>query len=103
MVSSTPNDYPLVEETVMKLFSVGECLSCVNAVSGTGRVINETPKILANDGMGLTRFAVNDAQLLVEIPEKWKAEEFVDFDTDYKAKALAIKWCSSDYSFLQDQ
>ena len=99
-VSDTPKVDPLVEETVMKSFYVDDCLSSVNEVGAARTVIKETPKVLANGGFSLTKFAVNDAQLLAEIPEKCKAKEVVDFNPDCETKALGIKWRISDDEFI---
>ena len=57
-ISYTPNVDPLVEETVMKSFYVDDCLSSVNEVGAASTVIKETPKVLANGGFSLTKFAV---------------------------------------------
>ena len=99
-VSDTPNVDPLVEETVMTSFYVDDCLSSVNEVGAARTVIKETPKVLANGGFSLTKFAVNDAQLLAEIPEKCKAKEVVDFNPNCETKALGIKWRISDDEFI---
>ena len=84
----------------MKSFYVDDCLSSVNEVGAARTVIKETPKVLANGGLSLTKFAVNDTQLLGEIPEKCKAKEVVDFNPDCETKVLGIKLRISDDEFI---
>ena len=93
---------PLVRETIERDFYVDDCLkSCIH--KGQARtVIHETPKVLQEGGFNLTKFVVNDSELLSEISEEHRAKEARDFTPDMPGKVLGIKWNISADAFYFD-
>ena len=66
-VVDSPSIDPLVKYTIDKSFYVDDCLSSVASKSHANIVITETPKTLAEGGFNLTKFVVNDKELLTEV------------------------------------
>ena len=92
---------PLVAKTIQKSFYVDDCLTSVTDVPTARTLIRETKCVLARGGFNLTKFAVNDLELLNEIPEQCRAKDVIEFGSECETKALGIKWrlASDDFFF----
>ena len=79
-----------VKNTVLKSFYVDDCLNSVKSKEEALVVIFGTTDKLG--GFKLTKFVVNDEQLLKEIPEEYRAKEVKELVPNADSKALGIKW-----------
>ena len=91
----TIKDFPecdkLIVDTVMKAFYVDDCLKAVESRDDAVRVIEGTKSLLSKSGFNLTKFIVNDTELLEMIPVDDRAKEVKDFHSDMNSKALGVK------------
>ena len=99
-VIDSPCVDPLVKYTVDNSFYVDDCLSSVPSVSCAKTVISETPKALSSGGFNLTKFVVNDVELLAEVPVDCRAKESREFGEQSESRALGIKWLVSPDEFF---
>ena len=95
------NPDPLVSDTVTKSFYVDDLLRSVSTDEKAKVVIVETPKVLATGGFRLTKFVVNDASLLQEIPQNDRAKEVKIIVPERSGKVLGVRWSilSDDFFF----
>ena len=52
--------------------------------------------MLQTGGFHLTKFAVNDENIMSEIPDSQRAKEIHDFSDESLCRALGVKWCIKD-------
>ena len=89
-VVDSPSIHPLVKYTIDKSFYVDDCLSSVASKSRANIVITETPKTLAEGGFNLTKFVVNDKELLTEVSVECRAKEVRELGSQSEGRVLGI-------------
>ena len=94
------NPDPVVVDTVMNSFYVDDCLRSVATKAEAIKVIHGTKSLLKSRGFNLTKFVVNDDEVLSSVPiMDWASEiESLGLDHDTCSKVLGVKW-----SVVQDQ
>ena len=89
----------LVTDTVNRSFYADECLRSVETCKEAVAVIHETSDILSTGVFNLTKFVINDKELLKQqLPEEKRAKEVKDFGKE-SGKVLDIKWDLDEDSF----
>ena len=89
-VSDLPN-YDLIKKTVLHDFYVDDMLKYVATAAEVTRVIQETKRVVSRGGFNLTKFVVNDKDLLEQIGMSEKATEVKDVLPEAYSRALGIK------------
>lgn len=93
---------PIVVDTVLRSFYVDDCLKSVESRDKALTVIHGTKDLLFEASFRLTKFVVNDVELLQSIPENDCAQEVKELCFDSSSKALGIKWNVSSDTFYFD-
>ena len=88
----------LIRETVYEGFYVDDMLKSVKSTDEACKVVFGTKKSLTMGGFNLTKFVVNDPEVLNEIPPGDRASEVKDIGSDMQEKAFGIKWDVKDDS-----
>jgi transposase InsO family protein len=83
---------PLVCDTVKHAFYVDDCLKSVATREEVEIVVNDTKELLAKGGFNLTKFVVNDPDLLELIPSAERASEVKDLGSCSSSRALGVRW-----------
>ena len=83
---------PIVKEAVMNSMYVDNLTQSVNDVSQVYKIIFDLPVVLQSGGFLLTKFAVNDEQLLSKIPFEHRAKEVHTFFAESTCRALGLSW-----------
>ena len=73
-------------------FYVDDCLKSVDTKEEASFVIKETKTLLNQGGFNLTKFVVNDQDVLMKIPEKDRDKEVKVLNPSFTSKALGIHW-----------
>jgi len=81
-----------VSDAVHDSFYVDDCLISFASRETAVSVIGGLKSLLLKGGFNLTKFVTNDAQLLLQIPEKDRASEIKPFLPESDSKALGIRW-----------
>ena len=81
-----------VKETIENDFYVDDLLHSCPDKEEARLVIQDTPGVLRNGGFNLTKFVVNDAELLNEINPDVRAKEVSEWSPDLQGKVLGVKW-----------
>ena len=81
-----------IKKIVHDNFYVDDCLKSVDTKEEASFVIKETKTLLNQGGFNLTKFVVNDQDVLMEIPEKDQAKEVKVLNPSFTSKALGIHW-----------
>ena len=90
VVDSNPS--ALISNTIMNSFYVDDMLKSVSTVEEATEVIHGTREALRQGGFRLTKFTVNDQQLLCEIDVSDRAEQVKDLVPDTFSRALGVRW-----------
>ena len=83
---------PMVKDTVLRGFYVDDCLKSVDTRQEAREVIHGTRDLLRRGGFRLTKFVINDPELLSEIPEDDRAKEVKELQSGMESKTLGVKW-----------
>ena len=89
----------LVRDTVHKAFYVDDMLKSVKSKEEAKGVIGETKQALKHGGFNLTKFVVNNQQLLENIDAVDRAKEVKEITSEMYTKALGSKWDIIDDTF----
>lgn len=81
-----------VANTIRNSFYVDDCLKSVQYKEEVLQLCEGVTKCLKNAGFRLTKFVINDPDLLQCIPEEERAKEVRDFDSSACSKVLGTKW-----------
>ena len=90
VVDSNPS--ALISNTIMSSFYVDDMLKFVSTFEEATEVIHGTREALRHGGFRLTKFKVNDQQLLCEIDVADRAGQVKDLVPDTFSKALGVRW-----------
>ena len=91
-VEDAPHVSPIIRQTVEKSFYVDDCLKSADAKSDAKEIIKETPAVLRTGGFHLTKFVVNDSELLDEVSHECRAKEVQELGPYSEGRALGVKW-----------
>ena len=83
---------PLVANLVKRSFYVDDCLQSHPERDTLMNILKNTVKLLDTRGFHLTKFVVNDASLLKQIPESEHAENTELVKKDTSSKVLGVIW-----------
>ena len=86
-------------DTILRSFYVDDCLKSCKTVTETRSVISETRDILKKNGFKLTKFVVNDDDILDHIPADQRAKDINKLSFSTANKALGVKWCVESDTF----
>lgn len=78
--------------SIEKSFYVDDFLKSLNSQCETIVVLEQSPSLLQKGGFHLTKFIVNDKQLLEKVQECHRAKEVKEICTDASGRALGVKW-----------
>lgn len=92
---------PLMRHAILNCTYVDDCLVSVSQRGEALSIILELPKILETRGFILTKFVVNDLDLIDEIPEQHRGVEIRD-PSNSLGKALGVPWDVGEDIFLLD-
>ncbi|XP_068207466.1 uncharacterized protein [Palaemon carinicauda] len=81
----------LVSGTIKRSFYVDNCLKSLPYKSLVSEVVKGTTEVLSKGGFSLTKFVMNDEELLSLVPIQERASE-VEFLKDFDGRALGIAW-----------
>ena len=98
-ISDNPGVDPLVKDTILNDMYVDDLAKSVKTRSEVRKIVVGVPAVLQTGGFNLTKFAVNDNELLEEIPLCFRAKEVHDFTPESVGKTLGIKWNIHDDTF----
>ena len=90
----------LVSDTICRSFYVDDMLSSVRSRDEAVEVIESTKLALQHGGFRLTKYVVNDAQLLQRIDVVDRAKEVKEIAPQMCSKALGNKWDVTDDVFF---
>ena len=83
---------------MLQAFYVDDLLKSVQSTEIT-RVVNETRQVIGRGGFKLTKFVINDKQLLETIDVYDRASEVRSVVPDMCSRALGIQWHVNEDSF----
>jgi hypothetical protein len=83
---------PLVLSSIERSFYVDDFLKSVIDRLEAEIVVQCVPEVLITGGFNLTKFVVNDEQLLENVSENNRAKEVKDFGPESSGKALGVRW-----------
>ena len=69
-----------------------DCLSSVETIDEALEVVHGCKKVLLEGGFNLTKFIINDVDVLSTIPIQDRAKDVKDLSFDTSSKALGIQW-----------
>ena len=93
------SDHDLIKDTVLQAFHVDDLLKSVQSAEEVTLVINETRQVIHCGGFKLTKFVINDKQLLETIDVDDRASEVRSVVPDMCSRALGIQWHANEDSF----
>ena len=93
-------DHDLIKDTVLKSFYVDDLLKSVKTADEVKRVVHETKRIIGEGGFNLTKFVINDSELLNDVDVSDRATEVRDITPEMYSRALGIRWQVCDDAFL---
>ena len=102
-LSQTVHDWPdhgLIKDTVFKSFYIDDLLKSVKTADKVKRVVYETKWIIGEGGFNLTKFVINDNELLNGVDVSDRATEVRDITPEMYSRALGIRWQVCDDAFL---
>ncbi|XP_068243758.1 uncharacterized protein [Palaemon carinicauda] len=82
---------PLVSGTIKRSFYVDDFLKSVPYKSLVSEVVKGTTEVLSKGGFRLTKFVINDEELLSLVPVQERASE-VEFLKNFDSRAFGIAW-----------
>ena len=88
----------VVRNTIMRLFYVDDLLTSVSDKETASEIINGTQDALKAGGFRLTKFVVNDPELLGQIAPEDRAAEVKE--PEMLNKALGVQWDVTNDTFL---
>jgi len=91
-----------ISDTILRSFYVDDCLKSVEERSDVICIIDGTKKVLGDSGFNLTKFMVNDNDLLQHIPLEHRAVQAKDLNPSTCSKVLGIKWNVATDEFYFD-
>ena len=99
-VKDNPDVDSLTRNAVLDSTYVDDCLVSVRKRSQVKDLITKLPEVLDKGGFLLTKFIVNDRDLMSRIPvDKW-AKEVYEFSEKSVGKALGVQWHIADDKFI---
>ena len=81
-----------VRDVIGRSFYVDDCLRSLETLEEVQKVIEDVKEVLQKGGFNLTKFVVNDAEVLEKIEEVDRAKEVKQFSEEARSKALGVKW-----------
>ena len=90
---------PLIADTILNSFYVDELLKSVNSLHDARRVIHDTKKVVSYGGFNLTKYTVNDNELLQEIDMNDRAGGVKEIAPETFSKSLGLEWEVSSDTF----
>ena len=91
-IEDNPRFHEMVKGTIRESFYVDDCLKSVENKEDGEVIIQGTQELLQTGGFRLTKFVVNDEELMKMVPEKDRAKEVKDISSHSNSKALGIRW-----------
>ena len=91
-----------VSDTILRSFYVDDCLRSVERREDVAHIIDGTRNTLKDSGFNLTKFMVNDHDILQSIPLEHRATEAKDFNPSTCSKVLGIRWSIAADEFYFD-
>ena len=91
---------PMVRDVVSKSIYVDDLLQSTSDRSIIEDLVRDVKATLSKGGFLLTKFIVNDPDLLQQIPEGDRAKEAKVITHELHSKALGIKWDVSSYQLM---
>ena len=97
--SEAVNVDPIVIDTILRSFYVDDCLKSVATKQEAVKVIHGTKDLLKQGGFNLTKFVVNDSDLLSSVPLDDHAKEVKQLGLEANSKVLGVRWSVADDQF----
>ena len=82
----------LINDVVENAFYVDDCLVSVQTVEEAVNVVTGVQSLLSKGGFNLTKFVVNNTEVLSSVPECDRAMEVKSLQSECHSKVLGIKW-----------
>ena len=92
-------DHGLIKDTVLRAFYVDDLWKSVQSAEEVTRVVNKTLQVIGHRGFKLTKFVLNDKQLLETVDVDDRASEVRSVVPDMCSRALGIQWHVNEDSF----
>ena len=90
----------VVRNTIMRSFYVDDLLTSVSDKETASEIINGTQDALNVGGFRLTKFVVNDPELLGQIAPEDRAAEVKEIAPEMLSKALGVQWDVTNDTFF---
>ena len=90
----------VVRNTIMRSFYVDDLLTSVSDKKKASEIINGTQDALKVGGFRLTKFVVNDPELLGQIAPEDRAAEVKEIAPKMLSKALGVQWDVTNDTFF---
>ena len=90
----------VVKRIVFKNFYVDDCLISAESKDEARLIMKELKTLLLQGGFNLTKYVVNDPELLMDVPAEDRAKEVCVLNSDSGSKALGIHWNVLSDEFL---
>ena len=81
-----------MKKTVLESFYVYDMLKSVHSSDNAMRVVHGVKRAINYGGFNLTKFVINDANLLEHIDVNDQATEVKDMVPDSESRALGVQW-----------
>ena len=92
-------DDDLVKKTVLESFYVDDMLKSVHSSDEAMRVVHGVKRAISYGGFNLTKFVINNADLLEHIGVNDRATEVKDMVPDSESRALGVQWQVNEDTF----
>lgn len=100
IIQDHPDAHPLLSSAVRHSMYVDDCLISVNIKEDAILLIDGLPELLNTGGFVLTKFVVNDEELLKEVPKAHA--EVHEFTPEVVGRTLGVKWNVYNDSFCYE-
>ena len=90
IIHDHPDAHPLLVSAVLRSMYVDDCLISVNTREEASLIVDGLPELLRTGGFVLTKFVVNDAEILEEVPRTHA--EVHEFTPEVVGRALGVRW-----------
>ena len=89
----------LLSHAILDCTYVDDCLVSVNKKGEALSIIHDLPELMKTGGFVLTKFAVNDRDLALEVPSEDRSPTIHEFSSSSVGKALGVRWNVHDDVF----
>lgn len=101
-VLDNPDVHQLVRDTIFRNMYVDDCIKSFDNKIDVKIVVDGVTRLLKEGGFNLTKFVVNDDELLEQIPVEKRASVVKDITPNMEGKVLGLKWNISNDTFYFD-